>query len=280
MRRALCVGIDNYTAGPLRGCVSDAERLCSALRCNQDGSPNFEPRLLVAPDPGPDDVVTRRVLRKQLGRLFKDPAELALLHYSGHGTVNNLDGYLVTQDAAKFDEGIAMGEVLTLANDSPADEVVVFVDCCYSGRFGNPPAIGNARVLLREGVSILTASRGDQPSVETGGGGVFTSLVLDALEGGAADIIGSVTLPAIYAYVAAALGAWDQRPLFKSHTSRLLPLRRCTPPIEQSLLRDLPLLFPLPAEDLPLDPSFEPQSARPDEGNVATFGKLQALSRG
>ena len=156
MRRALCVGIDNYTAGPLRGCVSDAERLCSALRCNQDGSPNFEPRLLVAPDPGPDDVVTRRVLRKQLGRLFKDPAELALLHYSGHGTVNNLDGYLVTQDAAKYDEGIAMGEVLTLANDSPADEVVVFVDCCYSGRFGNPPAIGNARVLLREGVSILT----------------------------------------------------------------------------------------------------------------------------
>lgn len=38
---------------------------------------------------------------------------------------------------------------------------------------------------------ILTASRGDQPSVETGGGGVFTSLVVDALEGGAANILGA-----------------------------------------------------------------------------------------
>src|ERR1700730_4307496 len=55
---------------------------------------------------------------------------------------------------------------------------------------------------------------GDQPSVETGGGGVFTSLVVDALEGGAANLLGAVSAPAIYAFVEAALGAWDRHSAF------------------------------------------------------------------
>src|SRR5260370_12713946 len=184
-------------------------------------------------------------------------AEVALFHFSGHGTVNNLDGYLVTQDAKKYDEGVGMGEVLKLANDSKADEVVILLDCCFSGNLGNPPAIDNSKAFLREGISILTAGRGDQPSVETGGGGVFTSLVVDALDGGAADLLGAVSAPAIYAYVESALGAWSQRPLFKAHLSRVLVLRCCAPPVDRSLLRQLPTLFPLPSHDFPLDPSFQ-----------------------
>lgn len=279
MRRALCVGIDQYEAVSLYGCVSDATRMDAVLRRHQDGSPNFDCRLITAPLGARIDVVTRRILREHLEQLFRVPADIALLHFSGHGTVNNLDGYLVTQDAKQYDEGVPMTEVLKLANDSKAGEVVILLDCCFSGSLGNPPAVDNAKALLREGVSILTASRGDQPSVETGGGGVFTSLVVDALEGGAADLLGSVTAPAIYAYVEAALGAWAQRPLFKSHVSRVLPLRNCIPPIERSILRDMPVLFPLPAEDLPLDPSFEPESPAPDKAKVAIFGKLQALNR-
>jgi uncharacterized caspase-like protein len=115
-----------------------------------------------------------------------DPADAALLHFSGHGTINNLDGYLVTQDAKKYDDGVAMSDFLKLANDSKVAEVVLLLDCCFSGNLGNVPAVDNSKSLLREGVSILTAGRGDQPSVETGGGGVFTSLVVDALEGGCA----------------------------------------------------------------------------------------------
>jgi hypothetical protein len=278
MRRALCVGIDDYRGAALRGCVSDAERMKAMLVRNQDGSPNFDCRLLVAPV-GHPAVVTRRTLREHLEQLFRDPAEIALLHFSGHGTVNNLDGYLVTQDAAAYDEGVSMADVLKMANDSGAREVVISLDCCFSGTFGNPPVIDNSRVLLREGVSILTASRGDQQSVETEGGGVFTSLVVDALDGGAADLLGSVAVPAIYAFVEAALGAWDQRPLFKSHVSQLLPLRRCIPPIEPHVLRSLPQLFPLPAEDFPLDPSFELTSPIADPSNCAVFSSLQALSR-
>lgn len=279
MRRALCVGIDEYKAALLRGCVSDATRMVAVLSRHQDGSPNFDCRLLTAPSGAPTDLVVRRTLREHLEQLFKDPAEVALLHFSGHGTVNNLDGYLVTQDAKQYDEGVAMSEVLKMANDSKAHEVVIFLDCCFSGTLGNPPVIDNSKAILREGISILTASRGEQPSVETGGGGIFTSLLVDALDGGAADLLGSVSAPAIYAYVEAALGAWEQRPLFKAHVSRVLPLRRCIPPIDQMVLRDLPILFPLPAEDLPLDPSYERTAVVANPSKVAIFDKLQALNR-
>lgn len=279
MRRALSVGIDEYTNEPLRGCVSDTERITSVLQTNHDGTPNFDCKTLTAPRGGGLNIITRTILRRAIEKLFRDRADIALLHFSGHGTVNNLDGYLVTQDAERYDEGVAMGDILKWANDSRATEVVIFLDCCFSGALGNIPAVDNTKALLREGVSILTASRSDQPSVETGGGGLFTSLVIDSLAGGAADVLGTVTIPSVYAYVETALGAWDQRPLFKSHVSRLVPLRQCVPPIDCAILRKLPTLFPLPAEDLPLTPAYEKTSPTMDPTKVAVFKDLQALSR-
>ena len=193
---------------------------------------------MVAPNEGGMNIVTRVKLKQAVEQLFKDKAEVALLHFSGHGTENNLGGYLVTQDAQTYDEGLSMSDVLKLANDSRVEEVVVLLDCCHSGNMGNVPVIDNDTAMLREGVSIMTASRGDQPSVEVGGGGLFTSLVVDALEGGAADLLGDVTVPAIYAKVEAALGAWDQRPLYKSHVSKVIAIRRCEPPISIAILRE------------------------------------------
>ena len=197
MRRALCVGIDLYPSGSLHGCVSDADRMANVLARHADDSPNFDCRKMVAPNPGNSDVVTTATLRQAVEELFKHDAEVALFHFSGHGTFNNLDGYLVTQDAKRWNEGVPMSQVLNAANMSPATEVVILLDCCFSGNFGNLPAIDNKKVMLREGVSILTASRGDQPSVEAGGGGVFKSLVVDALSGGAADLMGDVSAPAV-----------------------------------------------------------------------------------
>lgn len=279
MRRALCVGVDEYPFGHLRGCVSDAERLASLLSKHQDGTPNFECKKLVALNGGATDIVTRATLKQAVEQLFKDKAEVALLHFSGHGTENNLGGYLVTQDAKSYDEGLSMGDVLKMANDSKADEVVVLLDCCHSGHMGHIPAINNNAAWLRDGVSIITASRGDQPSVEVGGGGLFTSLVLDALEGGAADLLGHVTIPAIYAKVEAALGAWDQRPLLKSHVSRVIAIRKCEPPVSIAILRELPFLFPLPAEDFTLSPEFEDTYPGKDAAKVVLFSKLQQLNR-
>ncbi|MGD1085315.1 MAG: caspase family protein [Verrucomicrobiota bacterium] len=279
MRRALCVGVDYYTFGALRGCVSDAERMVELLSKHEDGSPNFDCRLIRATLDGKGDSINRSDLRNAVKELFKQPAHVALLHFSGHGTVNDLDGYLVTQDATAYDEGLAMSEILKMANESKTEEVVIFLDCCHAGNMGNPPVVNNSRAMLREGISILTASRGDQESVESNGAGLFTSLIADALQGGAADLTGSVTAAGIYAFVEAALGAWDQRPLFKSHVSKVIPLRKCVPPIETAILRELPKLFPVPAEDKHLSPDFEESHHNKDKVKVEIFRKLQALNR-
>src|SRR3954466_9222314 len=108
MRRALCVGIDHYPSGALHGCVNDAERVAALLSKHQDGTPNFECRKMVAPNAGPLDAVTRSKLKQAVEQLFKDKADVALLHFAGHGTENNLGGYLVTQDAKTYDEGLSM----------------------------------------------------------------------------------------------------------------------------------------------------------------------------
>lgn len=83
MRRALCVGIDEYGFGALNGCVNDAQRMKAVLERQQDGSPNFDCKTLTAPQGGGDDIVTRTILRDNLQRLFKDPTDVALFHFSG-----------------------------------------------------------------------------------------------------------------------------------------------------------------------------------------------------
>jgi hypothetical protein len=50
-------------------------------------------------------------------------------------------------------------------------------------------------------------------------------------------------------------------------------------PLSRDILRRIPQLFPLPAEDFPLDPSFEKTSGAADIANTARFDDLQALNR-
>jgi len=273
MRRALLVGIDEYPEAPLAGCVNDARAMAELLRVHQDGSPNFDCRTLLAPG----DAITRAHLREGIERLLQQQADIALFYFSGHGTENNLGGYLVTPDAKRYDEGVAMSDVLALANNSPVDEIVVILDCCHSGALGRLPAIDqkNDTAHLRQGVSVLTASRAREAAVEEGGAGVFTSLVRSALDGGAADVIGNVTVASIYAYVDEALGPWEQRPLFKAHVSRLTAVRRCGPAVTLETLRQLPKWFPRPESEFPLDPSFEPDAEPQSPANEATFAELQ-----
>lgn len=223
MRRALVVGIDYYPTAALEGCVEDACRVAAVLGRHADGEPNFDCWRLLGSE---NREVTRAMLLSRLDHLFRDESDVVLFYFSGHGTESNLGGYLATSDARKYNEGVSLTDVLTLADNSVAREVVILLDCCHSGSFGQLPAVDNRSAVLREGVSVLTASRSTQPAVEVEGRGLFTSLVCDALEGGAADVLGHVTVAAIYNYVDQALGSWDQRPLLKSHVSKLVKLRR------------------------------------------------------
>lgn len=271
MRRALLVGIDDYELAPLAGCVNDANSLAALLAKHDDGSPNFDVKLLTAPP----SQVTRANLRGSIEHLLKQPADVALLYFSGHGTENNLGGFLVTLDARQYDEGVSLTDILTFANQSPVREVVILLDSCHSGALGQLPAIENNNANIRDGVSILTASRSSEAAIEADGMGLFTSLVVAALDGGAADVVGRVTVASMYAYVDESLGSWDQRPLFKAHLATLTPLRNAKPALDVPILRRLPEWFPRPDSKFDLDPSYEPDAEPVNEENERIFGCLQ-----
>jgi len=91
--------------------------------------------------------------------------------------------------------------------------------------------------LLSEGLTVLTASTAEQYASEENGKGVFTSLLVDALNGSAANLTGDITPGSVYAHIDQSLGAWEQRPVFKTNVKQFISLRKTKPPIEIGDLR-------------------------------------------
>ena len=115
MRRALIVGIDDYSVVPLSGCVNDAKAIAAVLKTHGTDAPNFDTRLFTSPPSN----LTKAKLRGAIRELFATECDIALLYFSGHGFIQSRDGCIVTSDAEQDDEGILMTEILGLANTSP-----------------------------------------------------------------------------------------------------------------------------------------------------------------
>jgi hypothetical protein len=181
----------------------------------------------------------------------------------------------VTTDAAEYDEGVSMDEILNVANQSKSTNKIVVLDCCHSGALGTPSVTRNQLAQLSHGMSVLTASRDNEPALEVNGSGVFTSLVLDALKGGAADLLGYITPGSLYAYVDEALGAWEQRPIFKTNVSSFASLRDAPPKVPSEILRMITTYFKQPEIEYELNPTYEFTEESAIEGNVKIFKDLQ-----
>ena len=271
MKKALVVGIDNYLQASLNGCVNDAISMGNVLETNGDGSPNFGIKSIVSPS----ENITKASLTEAITKLFHGNNDMALFYFSGHGTITNTGGYIVTPDYRRYDEGISMDVILSIANESDTKDKIVILDCCHSGAFGTPRICGSTVAQLSEGLAVLTASKDIEPAVEVNGSGVFTSLVVDALRGGAADLRGHVTPGSIYAYVDQALGAWDQRPIFKTNVSRFTSLRTVTPQVPLETLRKITNYFQTPEFEYSLDPTYEDSEANHNPDNTKIFKDLQ-----
>lgn len=271
MKKALVVGIDDYPSAALNGCVNDANAIANTIEANGDGSPNFSVRLTTSPN----TEVTRSLLRESIETLFEGESDMALLYFSGHGFIKSTGGYLVTKDASRYDEGVSMDEILNMANQSKAKNKVIILDCCHSGALGTPSITNNNLAQLSEGLSVLTASRDSESAMEVDGSGVFTSLVVDALKGGAADLRGNITPGSLYAYVDEALGAWDQRPIFKTNVSSFASLRNVPPKVPFEIMREITSYFVTPESEHDLDPSYEDTEEAANEENVKIFKNLQ-----
>lgn len=251
MKKALVVGINNYKHSPLKGCINDAREFANEIKENGDESPNFEVVLAT-------NVMKKAKLKSLIIELFEGDNDIALFYFSGHGYIDNVGGYLVTPDSRINDVGVSMDEVLSIANNSKAKNKVLILDCCHSGAFGSPTISGGAFAQINEGVTILTASRKNESAIEINGHGVFTNLLLNALNGGAADIQGHITPGGIYAYIDQALGAWHkQRPLFKTNVSQFTVLKSIPAQVSKTELRRIVKYFPSPEYEYKLNPSYE-----------------------
>ncbi len=290
-KRALMIGIDAYAVKPLAGCVNDAKAVASLLSTNEDGSPNFDGVCLTS-DRG---VVTAVAMHDAIERLFTGPAvDVALLYFAGHGIVNDVtsQGYLVSQDGERPRWGIPLPEILELANKAfpKIRSSVIILDSCQSGYAGEVSGLGSQSSvsMLANGVTILTACDRSGSAAEVGDHGLFTSLFLDALRGGAADVLGRITPASVYSHVDQTLGDWEARPVYKANVQTFVVLREVEARVPKETLRSLSFWFRNPGDILSLDPSYEPNRGAEaaklshipvDQKHVVIYEALQRCNR-
>lgn len=284
MKIALIVGIDFYQYdSPLFGCVNDAHSVKAILERNDGGNINFDCRLMTSSSDR--QLIERSDLKDAITKLFTTKAESALFYFAGHGHIESTGGYLLASDSKRGDEGLSLAEILVLANKSPATNKIIILDSCHSGIAGVPPG-NHHEALLTEGLTILTASDEEQYASEEDGTGVFTGLLVDALSGSAANLLGEITPGSVYAHIDQSLGPWAQRPIFKTNVRSFVSLRNVQPAIPLDELRKIADYFPDPGFHFALDPSFEPEDtgrdttmppADPDNNKI--FATLQKFNR-
>lgn len=269
VKKALCVGINYYErASKLRGCVYDAQTVAEALSYNTFGGmtlPNFQAAMLLGEDE--ESPVTVKDLRGAVEELFKGDPDVALLYYSGHGAVDSLGGYLCTSEICEPRDGLSLEEVMRIAGNSKAKNKIIILDSCHSGAAANISQMSNY-CLLPSGTVILSACGEKEYAVEKGYHGVFTSLLLQALEGGAMDLLGQVSPGSIYSYIDQSLGAWDQRPVFKANIKNFVCLKQHNPLISRDDLRKIAYYFPRADYKYPLDPTYEEDKNYTDNKEV------------
>lgn len=275
MKKALVVGIDSYkNISKLYGCVNDAYSVKMMLERHADGSVNFGVKILVS---SAEDV-TRYLLKDSIRELFSGDSDISLLYFAGHGYIEESGGYLCAFDTETGDDGVPLSEIVSLAAKSRARNKLIILDSCHSGQAAQNP-IAPTISELADGMTILTASTAEQYASEDNGSGVFTSLLVDALGGAAANLVGSVTPGSVYAHIDQSLGPWSQRPVFKTNVKSFVSLRQVQPPLELRDLRLISEFFPSPGFEFHLDPSYEPESQNPDPDKNAIFSVLQKYNR-
>ena len=291
MRKALVVGINDYdNINSLNWCENDAMAMSQALERHASGDPNFSTQLLTTNNKMP---LTGRLIEQKIQELFSGNADVALFYFAGHGGFDDTksEGIICLQDYA-FNNGgsIRISDILHWANESKINNKIIILDSCNSGAAGNDRNIKSESSMIGDGITILTACTKEETAQENSSDqhGLFTSLLLEGLYGGAVNILGQVTPGSLYSFIDNALNSWEQRPVFKTNVSKFISLRDNLPLIDKSILRELPKWFNDPTDIFSLDPSYEPDRNNiPEEfrhlpvndEHVEIFKKLQKCNR-
>ena len=191
----LAVGVSRYRRPEynLGFCRADAEAITAALQ-RQKGLAfhDVQTRVLV------DDQATVEGVRAGLQWLRKSasPADVAMVHFSGHGIRGARGLYYVTSegDLGDLDRTcLNWQEVAQQLREMSSRQIIFLCDCCHAGAFGEEAATQDelAEPLVKQaGVMVFAASRGNELAAEkpAWGHGAFVRALLDGLEG-KADLI-------------------------------------------------------------------------------------------
>jgi len=205
----LAVGVSRYRRPEynLGFCRADAEAISAALQ-RQKGLAfhDVQTRVLA------DDEATVEGVKAGLRWLRKStsPADVAILHFSGHGVRGPRGLYYVTSegDVGDLDRTCLNWQEIALElREMPSRQIIFLCDCCHAGAFGEKAATQDelAEPLVKQaGVMVFAASRGNELAAEkpAWGHGAFVRALLDGLEG-KADLIpdGQINVSELQTYV-------------------------------------------------------------------------------
>lgn len=250
MNKALIIGISDYNGAALKSPLRDATGLAEVLEFNEDETRNFEIKLLV-------NTKRKTELLEEVKDFYQGDPEISLFYFSGHGAVTDTGAFLATPDYHQNDPGIKMDDIIKMAASSRAQNKIIILDCCFSGQMGETIFSPENSSQIYDGMTILTASRKNESSLEVDGKSVFTNLLIEALYGGAADVQGRITPGSIYAFIEQSLGEYQQRPIFKTSVSRFVTVRKTNPTLSHKEIRQITKIFHSQNDVYPLDPSHE-----------------------
>lgn len=274
-RKAILIGIDNYPGAPLKGCARDANDLFKLVCRNgdEDRTVNFDAQLYTDSEIG-----TSAQLSNLVEQLFKGKHEMALFYFSGHGMTTATGAALAAPDFQK-NLGLPIKHILEIAAKSEIATKIIILDCCYSGDAGKI-STRIPDILLSDNMIVLAASRANEYAAMKGGRSVFTNLLLQALEGSAADILGNISTEGVYALIDKSLGSFDQRPLFMANVDQFHALRKVKPLITLKSLQRITDFFEKEDSEYWLDRTYEfteKDAAIPE--HVEIFTTLQQMNR-
>jgi hypothetical protein len=220
-RRAIVIGINEYkdinNIPKLKGAENDANEVYERLKNPNIG--NFEIQIdhhLIGQYATCERI--RKAISDVLWKTFS--TDVVLFYFSGHGFVDGYgNGYIAPYDMIKDEPlvyGIKMQElndIISTAIDKKS--VIAILDCCYSGiatKGVDDKKIEDNLTVSGEGRIILASSGKDVLSREIldykhkdedtpHAHGIFTSYLIDGLDGKAADDDGIINIDNLEKYV-------------------------------------------------------------------------------
>lgn len=156
-------------------------------------------------------------VRLTLNRVLRSASkeDQVLVYYSGHGKLDPTGRLCLTMSDTVLDaleaSSVRIGEIKDFLDASKCRQVMLVLDCCYSGAVGKDfvarSAVDDQLHLTAEGAGmcIMTASTSVQTAMESSetGLGVFTRHLIEGIETGVADQNGDgvVTFDELFTYI-------------------------------------------------------------------------------